>query len=213
MNHRGMNYDLIVLVADADAEWTVRTLIEKRSLALGIRTIRTFVIRHPQRDAGVYSQCHEFLRQFLDQAMYALVMLDHEGSGREGQTPEEIETKIEERLVRHGWARDHVAAIVLDPELEIWVWSPSPHVARIIGIEQEQLAMLLEREPTNEAHKPTRPKEVLERALRKSKRPFSARIFQELAERVSLRTCQDRAFGKFSSTLQQWFPPNERDHL
>ena len=202
----GDGMDLVVLVADADAEWTVRTLLKTRRTGLGIRSVHVKVVRHPQRDAGVYLHCHEFLRQYLGKADYALVMLDREGSGRESMSAEEIEMDIENRLVQNGWSPENVAAVVLDPELETWVWSSSLHVAEVIGLEHRELQTILEQTPTNALDKPKRPKEVLQKALRQSKRPFSARIFQELAERVSLRRCQDRAFGKFRSTLQRWFP-------
>ncbi len=205
MTH-GDTIDLVILVADADAEWTVRTLIEKRRHALGIRPVRAKVVRHPHRDAGVRSHGHEFLRQYVGKADYALVMLDREGSGHEHRSPGEIESDIEARLVQNGWTPEHVAAVVLDPELEAWVWSPSPHVAEVIGLESDELQAILEQVSLNALNKPERPKEVLEKALRQSRRPFSARIFQELAESVSLRHCQDRAFGKFRSTLQRWFP-------
>jgi len=202
----GDKIDLVVLVADADAEWTVRTLLAKRQPALGIRPVDVKVLRHPQRDAGVYLHCHEFLRQYLGRADYVLVMLDREGSGRENGSPGEIESNIEVRLVQNGWARENVAAVMLDPELEAWVWSPSPHVAGVIGLNRSELQTILAQVPTNTLHKPERPKEVLQEALRQSGRPFSARIFQEIAERVSLRQCRDRAFRKFRSTLQRWFP-------
>ena len=198
--------DLVVLVADTDAEWTVRTLLEHRYHALGIRTIAFKVFRHPQRDAGVFLHAHEFLRDYVGQASHAMVLLDLEGSGRETLLPSEMEAQIEDKLSRNGWAPEQIAAIVLEPELEIWVWAPSPHVAEVVGLEAAALQHILEQTPRRAHGKPQRPKETLLRALHQSKRPFSARLFQELAQRVSLR-CSERSFVKFRDTLQRWFPP------
>ena len=202
--------DLVVLVADADIEWTVRTLLEKRHAALHIRPVTFNVIRDPGRDAGVYQRAQDLLRSYVTTAHYALVLLDREGSGREHrQTAPEMEADLEKRLRHNGWTdtagASRCAAIALDPELEVWVWSRSPYVPTVLGLDAETLQQVLdgfERAPNG---KPQRPKEALEAALRRSGRPFSPAIFRELAEKVSLNA-QERAFDKFRSTLQTWFP-------
>ncbi|RME72381.1 MAG: hypothetical protein D6784_13620 [Chloroflexi bacterium] len=201
--------NLIVLVADTDAEWVVRTLLEYRHRALGIPRLTFKVIRHPMRDNGVYHQAVTILRPYLQQAEYALVLLDREGSGQEHQSAEQIENILETALQENGWrqpdGRSRAGVIVLDPELEIWVWSSSPHVPRILGVSSEQLEAILSRRFPRQANgKPARPKEAMLAVLKESQRPFSARIFQELASRVSLRT-KERAFTKFCRLLQQWF--------
>ncbi len=198
--------DLIVLVADADAEWTLRTLLSQRKQALGIRSdLRFKVIRHPSRDSGVAHHAAALLRRYLRRAEHALVLFDREGSGFEHKySAVEIEDQVEATLHRNGWPRERCAVIVLDPELEVWVWSSSPHVAKVIGLSPTQLQTFLAPLPRDERGKPQRPKEVLLEALRQSGRPFSSRLFQDLAARVSLRS-EERAFGKLRQTLQNWF--------
>jgi hypothetical protein len=201
--------DLIVLGADADAEWPVRTLLEKRHAALHIRPISCKVIRCSGHDAGVYQLAKDLLRPYVKRADYALVMLDREGSGREKQTANRIELELEKRLERNGWSSQdggsRCAAIVLDPELEVWVWSRSPHVYTVLGLDAQTLQQLLAGFERGPEGKPRRPKEALQAALRRSGRPFSAAIFREWAEKVSL-DAHERAFDKFRSTLQVWFP-------
>jgi len=204
-----VNLDLIVLVADTDTYWAIRTLLEKRAHSLGIRpNIRFEIVRHPQRDPGVFLHAQDFLRQYRGRAEHALVIFDREGSGQEQRSAEELELDVEDRLSANGWPAENVAAIVLDPELEVWVWSKSPHVARIIGLDWSTLREILDQIPTDYRGKPERPKEALKKALRKSGRPFSASIFQELAEVVSLNA-SERAFDKFKNRLRAWFPPEE----
>ena len=130
------------------------------------------------------------------------MLLDREGSGQEHRrAAQEMETDLENRLWQSGWTgtegQSRAAAIVLDPELEVWVWSRSPHVAQVLGLSQVELQQILEGFPATSEGKPRRPKEALLAALRRSGRPQSARIFQELAERVSL-WAHERAFDRLS---------------
>ena len=200
MNER---LDLVVLVADADAEWTLRTLLEKRQGALQIRPVRSKLIRDPGRDAGVFLNAPTTLRSYLTVADHVLVMLDREGSGREHKfSAEEMESDLEQRLQAAGWA--DAVVVVLDPELEVWVWSRSPHVAAALGLSPEELTLVLAQFAQNPQGKPERPKEAMLAALRQSKLPHSSRIFQELAEKVSLRP-SERAFDRLRTTLQRWF--------
>ncbi|MEW5959059.1 MAG: hypothetical protein AB1801_15105 [Chloroflexota bacterium] len=206
----GERLDLVALVADADAEWTLRTLLEKRTAALQIRPLSFKILREIGHDPGVFLNAPFLLRPYVNQTNHALVMLDREGSGREHRfQAQEMETDLENRLQQNGWVdrqgTPRAAAIVLDPELEIWVWSRSPHVATVLSLSQDVLQHVLSGFSIAPNGKPEHPKEALLAALRRGKQPHSARIFQELAERVGLET-QERAFIKLRQTLQTWYP-------
>lgn len=206
-------YDLVVVVADADAEWTLRTLLAERSQALGIQTVNSLVIRDPGRDPGVYLRCQDLLRPYLRQAAYTLVLLDREGSGREERmTAPEMEANLEFRLQQNGWVgaegRSRTTAIVLDPELEVWVWSRSSNVATALGLDKARLQVVLHGFRLLPNGKPQRPKEAMLEALRTGKKPHSPDVFIELAKNVSLQA-HERAFDKLRQTLQTWFPIEE----
>lgn len=94
--------DLIVLVPDADMEYAIQALLPRHQ-ALDIRPVTFDIRRHMQRDAGCRSDCHNFLRLFLNDYQYALVLFDHEGCGREQMTRLELETDVEGRLKANGW--------------------------------------------------------------------------------------------------------------
>jgi phage antirepressor YoqD-like protein len=100
--------------------------------------------------------------------------------------------------------------ILLDPELEIWVWSDSPEVDGQLGWAQRQpdLRTWLRQKGLllSDQAKPERPKEAMKAALREVKEPWSSSIHQHLAERVSLRRCTDPGFTKLKDTLRRWFP-------
>lgn len=205
--------DLVVLFADKDAEVVMNTLLRERTQALGIRAVHSKIIRDTRRDPGVYLHAQDLLRPYQRQAAYALVMLDREGSGREARmSAEEIEEELTHRLLQSGWqtpqGQPRVAVIVLDPELEIWVWSQSPHVPAALGLDENSLANVLQSFHRLPNGKPERPKEAMLAALRTAKKPFSPDIFKELAQKVTLRS-REHAFNKLRHTLQTWFPLQE----
>jgi hypothetical protein len=198
--------DLIALVADADIEFTLRGLLE-RNLALSIRGIDCELRRHPQRDAGCRTKSVEYLRDSSRSFRHAFVVFDRDGCGAEGLSRTAIETQLETELAASGWAR-RCAAICIEPELESWVWSNSPHVASQLAWSSPDGATLpqwlLARGWAPEAGaKPVRPKEAMLAALG---RPRSADIYRELARRVSLNRCTDPAFTKLRESLSAWFP-------
>jgi len=197
--------DLVVLVADSNMKAAVQTLIEKRHKSLGIRQVQMDVFVHPERDAGVLLKAHIFLQQFRNEYRYALVMFDHEGCGQENKPAEELEQEVKQRLEQSGW-QGRCEVIVLEPELEAWVWSSSPHVPKVLGLTPQKMQQILQRFPQNRLGKPQRPKEAMEECLRQAKIPRSSSIYAELAETVGLQNCVDPSFVKFRQTLQKWFP-------
>ena len=199
--------DLVVLVSDKNMEFAVRGLLS-RHLALGIREVLSDLFVHPHHDPGCLLEGHDFLRLYKSSHKHALVMLDREGSGQEQLSREALEQRVEGFLAQAGWG-DRACAIVIDPELEVWVWSDSPSVDTVMGWEGKQPALrawlLQEGLLSPDQIKPNRPKEAVEQALRLVSRPRSSSRYLELAERVSLERCTDQAFIKFKHTLRAWF--------
>ncbi len=200
--------DLVVLVADKNMEEAIKTLLEQRTKAMGIRSITKDVFVHIHRDPGVLNGAHDFLAPFTSQYRYALVLFDREGCGEEYKSAEVLEDEVLQRLAQSGWG-GRAAVVVIDPELEVWVWSGSPHVATILGLDQTTLATVLQGYSRPNHPKPTQPKEVMEEALRQSYTPRSASLYGELASRVSLIHCIDPAFQRLRTCLQQWFTREE----
>ncbi len=198
--------DLVVLVADKNMEYSVKGILS-RPQALSIRQISFELFVHPHNDPGCLNDGHHFLRTSLNQSTHALILFDREGCGREGLTRQQLEQQVEANLFRSGWQQ--AAAIVLNPELEIWVWSDSPHVAELLGWKQPELNRWLKTKGfLREGEiKPERPKESMEAALKKVRKPRSSILYRRLAEKVSFGRCTDEAFNKFKTTLQNWFSP------
>lgn len=165
------------------------------------------VERHTQRDAGCRSRSADRLRGYAHDHAYALVMFDRDGSG-DPSPRETIQTSVEAELSSNGWPH-RSKAIVIDPELEAWIWGSSPHVARLLGWQTNEVLRSWLRErglwPESEA-KPPDPKTAVHRALRIQNQHPSASLFGDVAHRVGLSRCQDPAFRELRSTRQEWFP-------
>lgn len=200
--------DLIVVVADLDAKQTIEQLLQ-RPQSLGIRPIQATVDRYVKRDSGCCRTSHEYLRPFVRQFDHAMVVFDHDGSGKESLTRDDIEATVEQELAKNGW-NGRSAAIVITPELEAWVWSNSPEVDKALGWQGHTPTLRSwlsdEGHLTEKAPKPNDPKQAMKDALLKANKKPSPAIFRELARNVGTGRCVDPAFLKFKATLQAWFP-------
>lgn len=206
MNGHPILPELILLVPDLDLEVGLDALL-KRHEHLGFREITYRIFRHPQRDPGVRSRCHDFLRAFSRGNSKALVVLDYEGSG--AQVPVvELENDMEARMRQNGWGADRARAVAIDPEVEIWVWARSPAVKGVLGWGRGDLFGWLEEKgywPANQP-KPPDPKTAFRESLRQVGKKPSASVFRAAAEQIDPAGCQDRAFVRLWSVLQAWFP-------
>jgi hypothetical protein len=198
--------DLICLVADKNMEAAIAELL-KRHAALRIRQITAEVFVHPRRDGGVFREGVQFIRPYKDKYQHGLLLLDAAWGGS-GRNAEDVKAVLDSELAKaklDRWAR----AIVIDPELEVWVWSDSPHVAKALGWSEGQSALLSWLRQNGlwqaEDRKPRDPKTALERALWTVRKPRSSAIYRTLAQTVSVERCQDAAFLRLRNTLQEWF--------
>jgi hypothetical protein len=203
------NKDLVVLVSCKNSEHAIKGILS-RTDALGIRHITYDVHINSKRDPVCLRISHDILRLYLNRFSYALVLFDREGCGQERRFSRELlEKRVETLLSKNGWGT-HAAAIVIDPELDIWVWSDSPHVDNILGWRgrQPDLRSWLMQQGviTNLNDKPSSPKEVLETVLKITHKPRSSSMYKNLAKVVGLRHCIDPAFIKLKITLRNWFP-------
>jgi len=203
-----MSADLIVLAADKNTEHGLRGLLN-RPRALGIRSINFRIYVHSQHDPGCAVRAHDFLRQFADDYRHGLVVFDREGSGREHIPVDQLQNEIRQRMAVSGWD-DRAEVVVLDPELEVWVFAGSPDVERCLGWRRRRgLRNWLQQQGLWEQDhaKPARPKEALETALRAARRSRSS-MYECLGSKVGVAGCIDPAFHRLRQTLMEWFPPN-----
>ena len=208
MSRRTEAKDLFVLAADLDISNALEALLRCRSESLGIRNVVFRVARHPNRDGGCRTRAVEYLRPYIEEYDHALVVFDHEGCG-DTRGRRAIQRDIEGQLKRNGWD-DRAKVIIIDPEIEAWVWGDSPDVTRVLGWETDYhtLRRWLQSRglwPRGRS-KPSDPKKAMREAMQHKRARRSPRKFSDLAEAVDFDGCRDPAFNDLRKTLQAWFP-------
>lgn len=160
-------------------------------------------------DGGVFKHCHRMLQEngYMDTHERLVVMLDQQFGGE--RPAAEIRNEILEQLQSNGWGGDRADVVVIDPELEVWVWQDNPHVAAALGYSgNNSLREALRK--TNEwpdgQHKPTQPKELFKDVCRRYRTPYNSSLYRDIVEQVSVKHCKDTAFQQLVATLQRWFP-------
>jgi len=207
MNKGSGPKDLYVLASDQDMVETIDGLLENHA-RLGIRPIKYAIAKHLQRDPGCRTDASQYLRGRIREYRHALVVFDRNGCG-DDSSREEIQRTVEHDLATNGW-RDRSAVVVIDPELETWIWNGSNQVPMVLGWPggyEHLKAWLVDEElwPSS-SNKPPDPKKALRAALRKRKQNVSSKLFGELARSITVRRCQDPAFAELKEILHHWFP-------
>jgi hypothetical protein len=205
---------LFFVVADRDIEAMVTGFLQKEraDLRLGCAPFdfdaKLDVGRAAaDKDSGLYVRGAEYVRRHRQTHDHVVIMLDADWEGSPGAAS--IDAKLREDLRKCGCSDDDSEVIVLDPEIEAWMWVDKLEVARVLGFESTgDLRSWLEAAgfDVGANQKPLRPKEALQAALRSKRKPRSSATFAAVAAKVSLNACQDPALLKLRATLQRWFP-------
>lgn len=204
--------DLFVLTADADMQAVLRSVL-RRHEEIGLRPIEFEVDRHTMRDSGMIASGPDLVRPRRGKYRKVLLVWDHLGSGCEGKfTAEESARRVEERLVLVSW-RDHASAIVIDPELEDWLWQDPASIGAHLGISPATLRKwLTEQQKSASDLLSPRSKMDLEERLRhlfvdKCRRTVSPRDFERIAEQADLAAWEkSKSFQRLMTILRGWFP-------
>lgn len=198
--------DLILLVADKNTQFALKGALE-RPEALGIRPVEFEFRIHSGHDGGIRTTGPEMLTLLHRMFRHGLLVMDYEGCGEEQTNATALEAKLDERL-KTGW-QNNAKAIVIEPEVDVWVWGSDNAVQQVIEWPAGQgiRDWLRDRGFSFDCNnKPTRPKEAMEEAMRKTRSPRSSALYQQIAERISVRHCKDNAFARLRTQLISWFP-------
>ena len=161
------------------------------------------LVKAPNTDAGVYREAPNLLNDgFRATHERAVVMLDAKFPG--SPKAEQIRTDISGRL-EGVW--QHYAVVVIEPELEAWLWQDNPNVAEALDCPADFRSVLAQSGhwPHGQA-KPDDPKAALEHLKRQHRADISNAAKRRLAERISVKHCQDAAFTQLCAQLRIWFP-------
>ncbi|MBI2570429.1 MAG: hypothetical protein HYV63_25800 [Candidatus Schekmanbacteria bacterium] len=209
------------MVADKNMESALRGILSREEVRLVLGTApflfdprRDLLVAAGQNDPGLYTRASEILQPYAGSWKHAVVLVDAEWQGSPGA--DQIQQRLNEHLVNAGWADGDGLGLVVDPEIDLWLWSDSPHTPVALGWPSWiELREMLERESLLKPGqlKPERPKEAAERALRLKRKVRSSLIYEQISSRVSIRRCQEPAVLVLLETLQRWFPPGGAEGL
>lgn len=205
--------DLIILVPDLQCEATLVGFFGRdgfhHSLGCGqfVFDPRQDLLRESRNDPGVWKNSHELLRLKRPTHRNALIVLDNAWEGSPGVA--QIEKDIAGNMTSCGWNRKQFEVIVINPELEAWIWQDHIHVERAFGHASPPSLREKLREVSlwpDGSHKPPDPKLAVEIAQRWYRFGPPSPVFAEIATKISLRGCVDPAFLKMQGAIRTWFP-------
>lgn len=203
--------DLAVIVADKNMQSALKGIFGRHQ-SLGIRPITWQINISSGRDGGVRRSGPEVLTLRRREANHGIIMLDWEGSGVEdekGALAVDLEAELDGRL-RVDW-EDQAKSIVIDPEVDAWVWGSDNAIRQSLSCDIANLRGWLEGRgfAFHLNRKPVRPKEAIEDLMNHLRLPRSSSYYQQITSTISLEKCVDPAFLRLKATLQRWFPaPN-----
>jgi hypothetical protein len=205
--------DCLFIVADANMEHTIRGMLARERYELTLQCARfafdarlDLLVAVGDNDPGLFQRIESYARPARVSHAHLVVMIDAEWAGSPGRA--QIRDHVTAGCVRSGWSARDLVAIVMDPELESWIWQDSPVVEAALGHTGPSLRQELAASGAwpLASTKPLRPKHALEAELRRNRIPRSSSLYRKLAERVSVKSCVDPAFVELQAALQRWFP-------
>ncbi len=198
--------DLALVVADKNMDFALRGILA-RPESIRVCRLSYEIKTHAGRDGGVRTSGPETLALLKRQFRNGLLMMDWEGSGATVGSSRELEQELDGRLAQL-WG-NQAKAIVIDPELDAWIWGSDNAMSGVLGwAEKQRLRAWLvshgyELDPSQ---KPVRPKEALEEVMAYLGEPRSSNLYEKMTSKISLARCVDPAFNRLKMTLQTWFP-------
>lgn len=216
-------YDLVVLSSDSEMKLLIEQLLERGQTGRSCtRPFRWRSIRDPRRDT-VWREPDRPLALFLRMDCSFLILWDHQGSGREGRQPQDLEEEAIGRLTASGVPRDRVLAVAFDPELEISFRPAWPRVKQIVAGERaaeppDDSKILAEaqrgkprlRIPDDfDTALALHPKELFEALVRLLRLRRSPPLYAKIGRNVSLRALKrESALSRIANAISGWLPPD-----
>lgn len=204
--------DLVILVADSTMEVVFRAFFgrERWNITLHCGQFDFWpdedIFHDPlYTDGGVHKSAHELLRPYLCTHDRALVVLDQQFGGE--LPSDEVRRDILDRLRRNGWS-ERCEVVVIDPELEVWLWQNSPHVEQALMFSGGSLRQQLLDSGMwpADAVKPLDPKATFQALVNRKKALKTKVVYARIARSISIHGCTDPSFVLFATTMRKWFP-------
>jgi hypothetical protein len=165
-----------------------------------------------ETDGGLRKRAHTNLTLFQHLYRHAVIVLDADFKPSPGA--EALQKEISANMLAAGWSQDAFCVVVIDKELEAWLWAPNINVAKAFGHEDfEAMRRALADKKLWDAGspKPNDLKAARDLAARLGGRKTGGPLFRGVFSGMSKRACdlcQESGFVTLRSALQRWFPPD-----
>lgn len=160
-----------------------------------------------KNDGGLWRHAGILLRGYLHTHHRLVVCLDRDFGGSPGQV--QIRMDITEQLLVAGWQQKNFIVLVIDPELEQWIWQDSVHIEQALKHKSPpslREALAASNQWPLGQDKPNNPKETLESLVDKNLRgDRSSSLYAKITSKVSPAHCSDPEFHALRRQLQVWF--------
>ena len=162
-------------------------------------------------DGGVHKHAARLLAPKLETHRHAVVCLDKKFPG--APAAGRIRRDITGNLRTAGWDPSRFEVIVIQPELERWLWLDHPACERAFGYPRadhgRSMRVMMREQGQWHEHddKPHDCDAALVWAARwKQRKTAPATLFKAMLPTAPVQHCEDPAFVKLRDTLKSWFP-------
>lgn len=144
---------------------------------------------------------------------YVICLWDHRGSGQEHKPASQVQGKVQAHL-NGNTLKGCSKAIVIDPELEIWLWQDWTAIAVALKVEEKQLAKWLKNYqqrqfPTHSVQELVQrfPQEALEAVVQQAGEKPDSALYGRIADAANFELwSKEPSFRQLRRTLRRWFP-------
>ena len=161
-------------------------------------------------DPGLWKHAHENLAAFRDKYRHAVIVLDADFDPYPGA--DVLHQDITRAMIAADWEEGQFAVVVIQPELEAWLWAANVNVAIAFGHQDfTALRNTLEAEGlwTPGEPKPNDLKRARDRAAKLGGKKTGGPIFKGVFGSISskaLNQCVEPGFKTLQEAVQRWFP-------
>ncbi len=200
---------LLVLVEGINDEWVLREVL-KRGRELMFTPLSEAQVEFRRHSSEVCTRGAEIVRTVSRHYGRFLLVWDYEGSAQQarGVAPSRAQGIVQSQLNTLGM-RDRAKAVVIAPELEIWLWSDLDAVAKALGQPRTQIDSLLNALAQKERLTPdAQPKETLKRLASLCNDRADSSLYERITKQAKLDAWlrEHWSFKSLVRALRRWFP-------
>jgi hypothetical protein len=201
--------DLLV-VLEGSKDRTVMEAVLSRPDDLGIQAI---AFELEARSSGVRTKGPDVSRERRREFQFVVCLWDHKGSGREEEPASQAQGEVQNQLNRKT-LKGCSKALVIDPEMEIWLWQDRTAIAKVLEVEEIQIEKWLDdwqrkQCPAQIVQTLVRqfPKEALEEVIQRVDEKHDSALYGRIAAAANFKLWgREPSFRRLQRTLRRWFP-------